>query len=76
MKEILGKLVMILSISLLPVVIGVRFIIFEGSRIGGIFLIVIGVCVAFCVYDDEKNTEKNRKDVIKDVIKNVIKDVQ
>lgn len=50
MKEILGKLVMILSISLLPVVIGVRFIIFEGSRIGGIFLIVIGVCMAFlCV---------------------------
>lgn len=54
MKEILGKLVMILSISLLPVVIGVRFIMFEGSRIGGIFLIAIGVCMAFCVYDDEK----------------------
>ena len=54
MKEMLGKLVIGLSITLLPVVIGVRFIIFEGSRIGGIFLIAIGICMAFCVYNDER----------------------
>jgi len=56
----IGELIMILTVTLMPIVAGINIIINNSNIFGGSFVAVLGVLASIGVYDDYKNNPSDR----------------